>query len=206
MPHFSWIIFLVLLIIFGASLAMFLALVRRWTTQRQWVSLAQWARQRGLKFSAPPRQLPAVLAPLGAAGLQIRLCLCDKTASFLQLQTDPPPGRTIPDRWNVLLFRTPQPRSGLAALRPAAAPASLLDLMGLSQFPALKIAHRFVVLSTTSSAARLLAHSASRTLVPADIGLLAADQCLLLDFSSRPFDPIELDRILAIARQLHRML
>jgi hypothetical protein len=86
------------------------------------------------------------------------------------------------------------------------APASLLDLMGLSQFPSLAVGQRFAVMATASTAARALSDSASRTLLPADIGLLVSGDYLVLDFSTRPFDPIELDRMIAVAQQLAQMI
>jgi hypothetical protein len=39
-------------------------------------------------------------------------------------------------------------------------------------------------------------------LLPADIGLLLVEQNLVLDFSSRPFDPLEMQRIDALAEQI----
>ncbi len=205
-PPFSWVIFLTLVVIFAASVTTFYLLVRRWTTQRQWVSLAEWAQQRRFRFRpAELSQLPAVLEPLKNHGAQVRLHLSDGQMILLQLQTDPPPGKRDVNRWNVLIQRS-APRLGAAAgLRPAAAPASLLDLLGFSQFPSLAVGHRFAVLATSSSSARAVAESALRTLAPADIGLLLAEDCLVLDFSARPFDPIELDRMIALAQQLERM-
>jgi hypothetical protein len=69
-PAFSWSIFLTLGVIFGASLTTFLLLVRRWTTQRQWVSLAEWARQRDFKFHPTQHDLPAALKNLAAGHLE----------------------------------------------------------------------------------------------------------------------------------------
>ncbi len=204
-PTFSWTIFLTLGVVFGASLTTFLLLVRRWTTQRQWVSLAEWAKQRDFEFRSTSHALPAALKLIAAGHLEVRLHLCNEGVTFAQLQTEPPAGKTEPNRWNVLVRRTPHRKNAIAGLRPANAPASLLDLFGLSQFPSLAIAQRFVVLATTSSAARQLSDSASRTLLPADIGLLSIDDWIVLDFSARPFDPIELDRMLALAEQLSQM-
>jgi hypothetical protein len=206
-PTFSWTIFITLGVVFGASLTTFLLLVRRWTTQRQWVSLSEWASQRDFEFRANQAELPRALHKIAAGHVEVRLHLCSEDGvTLVQLQTDPPPGKVDPNRWNVLVRRARHRNADVAALRPANAPASLLDLFGLSQFPSLAIAHRFIVLATTSSAARLLSDSASRTLLPADIGLLSVDDWLVLDFSTRPFDPIELDRMLALAAQLSQML
>jgi hypothetical protein len=204
---FSWTILLALLVILIASLTMFLLLVRRWTTQRQWVSLAEWARQREFRHRpAELSELPAALQPLRSADVQIRLRLCGEGVTVIQLQTRPAEGRNEPNRWNVLVRRRPRRQTNPAGLRPANAPASLLDLFRLSQFPSLAAGHRFVVVATSSSSAHALSDSASRTLLPADIGLLLVDDSIVLDFSTRPFDPIELDRMLSLAEQLGHML
>ena len=68
------------------------------------------------------------------------------------------------------------------------------------------IGHRLTVESTSYGTARALSESASRTLLPADIGMLLADDWIVLDFSTRPFDPIELDRMIALAQQLSQMI
>lgn len=206
-PRFSWAIFLTLWVCLGASLAMFFLLVRRWTTQRQWVSLAEWARQREFEFrSTLPADLPAALLPLRSANVQVRLHLCSETATVAQIFTDAPEGKADPNVWNVLVRKRPQRYNDPAGLRPVNAPASLIDLFGLTAFPTLVAGHRFAVLSTSFSTARALAESASRTLLPADIGMLLADDWIVLDFSTRPFDPIELDRMLALGQQLSQML
>lgn len=204
---FSWPIFLSLLLVCGVSLLMFLLLVRRWTTQRQWVSLAEWARDRGFRFrSREIATLPAALEPLKASNVRFRLHLCDKDMTIAQLETDPIAGEIEPNRWNVVVRKRAVTYPASAGLRPAAAPASMLDLMGLSQFPNLAIGQRFMVLGSSSAAARRVADSASRTLLPADIGLLIIDDWVVLDFSTRPFDPIELDRMIALGAQLSEML
>jgi hypothetical protein len=120
--------------------------------------------------------------------------------TLMQIQTAPA------QRWNLLLQKRRRPQPAIAGLRPTIAAASLLDLMELENFPTQMINTRFTVLAATSSAARALSDSPSRTLVPADIGLLLAEDWLLLDFSTRPLDPIEMDRILALGEQLGRLL
>jgi hypothetical protein len=198
-PKFSILIFLMLMSIFAASLLMFLALVRRWTTQRQWVSLSEWSKQRG--FSRRWGELfVTALGKMLNREVAVLLELAKSDVALLQVQTGPE------QRWNLLLSKRPARQAVTAGMRPAAAAASVLDLAGLSEFPSLSIGTRFTVLAKSSSAAHALSDSASRTLLPADIGLLLAEDWLLLDFSTRPFDPIELDRMLALAKQLGQMI
>src|SRR5437762_2019538 len=158
-PSFSWGIFLSLGAIFGAALTTFLLLVRRWTTQRQWVSLAEWCKLHDFEFRPTQHELPAVLRNMTAGQVEVRLHLCSEGVTLIQIQTEPPPGKPEPNRWNVLVRHTPHRKTAIAGLRPANAPASLLDLFGLSQFPSLAIAQRFIVVATTSSAARQLSDS-----------------------------------------------
>jgi hypothetical protein len=87
-------------------------------------------------------------------------------------------------------------------LRPANAKGSLLDLFSLSSFPGMGEVDRFMIFGTDSVAAKLLSASPARALLPPDIGLLLSGTRLALDFSSRPFDPIELGRMTALADQL----
>lgn len=85
----------------------------------------------------------------------------------------------------------------VAARRP-----SLLDLYSLSSFPLLGNAERFVIYGTDSAAARALGRSSARALLPPDVGLLLHGRYLVLDFSDRPFDAVEFNRMLAVADQV----
>jgi hypothetical protein len=49
-----------------------------------------------------------------------------------------------------------------------------------------------------------LSKSQARALLPPDIGMLLHGQYMVLDFSSRPFDGIELGRMVALAEQLEQ--
>ncbi|HWP40195.1 MAG TPA: hypothetical protein VNL70_04670 [Tepidisphaeraceae bacterium] len=207
-PTFSLAILLTLLVMLGASVLTFALLVRRWTTQRQWISLAEWARQRGMRFRPVTDQPlpPALAGALQQHAPRLALHLGDERITIMQLQTGASMGTAAGiGRWNLLLRKVPHRRTHIAGLRPTHAAASLLDLLGLEPYPSLAMGHRFIVLSSSSLAARALANSAARTLLPADLGLLVCDEHILIDFSSRPFDPIELDRMIALSEQLALM-
>ena len=61
-PPFEWVPLLTMLAIVGVSVLMYVMLVRRWTSRRQWVSLAQWARESGYDLRALRRdELPRPL-------------------------------------------------------------------------------------------------------------------------------------------------
>lgn len=200
-PELSWSILLTMCLILLGSTAMFALLVRRWTSRRTWVSLAQWCRETGFKRRPATReQLPRSLDRLIQSDEQIRFHLCDPRTTLLQFQTiprtsDPPP------RWNVLIRRRPNP-GAVAGLRPVNAPASLIDLLELSEFPAITSNERFIVQAADYATARRLADTSALALLPRDIGLILLGHHILLDFSARPFDPVEFGRMLALADQL----
>ena len=54
----------------------------------------------------------------------------------------------------------------------------------------------------TDGGAQPMADGSSRALLPADLSLLRIDEDLVIDFSNRPFDPIELGRMLSMLDQL----
>jgi hypothetical protein len=216
-----WVIF-TLLIMLGGSIAMFALLVRRWTSRRQWLSLAEWARLRGLKLrSHDLTQMPQPLVELQRVDARMRLLLSDKDDGLAIVQFDteardsaPRPsnapgqvsieGATIRPRWNVLLRKV---RDGQthppAALRPANLPAnaSVIDLFRLTPFHGLSN-DRFALLASDAKTAQRLANSSARALLPADVGLLLTNHYVMLDFSARPFDPVELDRMISVSEQI----
>jgi hypothetical protein len=198
-PAFSWVVLLLLILITCASAAVFAWQVRRWTTHRGWRELLDWSRERGFSLSRPESPAPEPFDRIAGARVTTKL-ESDKTRA-LQLHVAPG-GGTERTRWHVLVRQiasAPWPPTGL---RPATAPASLLDQFSLSSYPRMGDVARFVVFGTDSAAARTLSKSQARALLPPDIGLLLHGQHLVLDFSTRPFDGIELGRMVALADQL----
>lgn len=204
----------------GGSIAMFALLVRRWTSRRQWLSLADWARQRRIKLQARDlTQMPPPLTELERVGARLRLQLSDGPVSILQFDTDERENAkrsadisSTPmidaalsrPRWNVLVRKLSAGKSHPpAALRPANLPSgsSLIDLFRLTAFHSLSN-DRFAILAIDATTGVRLSNSSARALLPADIGLLLTDQYLVLDFSTRPFDPVELDRMISVAEQV----
>jgi hypothetical protein len=64
---------------------------------------------------------------------------------------------------------------------------------------------RYTLYSNDSASARTLSKTSAANLLPGDIGLLLIGEYLLLDFSARPFDPIEFGRLIAMADQMQAM-
>jgi len=211
-PGFSPWIFATLMILFGASVAVYAMLVRRWTTRRNWVSLTDWTSERRMKLGKDLSVLPPPIDRVADRGAIVRLRVDDPRTgtTVVQFQTDPVETTTVPPRgavtshggpcWNVVIRRLSQAHRP-AALRPAHAANSVVELFRLTPFHNLSN-DRFAVLAIDGKTATALAKSSARALLPADVGLLLHDEHMMLDFSARPFDPIELDRMLSVADQV----
>lgn len=227
----SAVVLVTLVLILGSSTMAFWLLTRRWTSHRKWVSLSEWARNRGFRLqSGDPTRVPAPLESLQPHGPVVRFFLVGGTKRVLQIQTgvvSPPgtqaataspiassmPGPSVPGSagaaqymiWNLMLqdLEGNWPPTGL---RPSVTQQSALDLFSLSSFPRLGTTERFTVFGTDSTAAATLSRSMARSLLPPDVGLLLHGRQLMLDFSARPFDELELDRMIALAEQLSQRL
>lgn len=210
---FSFTALLSLLAVIGVSSLMFWLLVRRATSHRQWVTFAEWGRRKGFRFARlePDDPPPPPFDRLAAGPLPlVRFYLRSTDTAVMQLQpvTDPrhagADSRRAADRprdWNLLVRRI-ESTWPPTALRPAAQTSSAVDLFSLASFPTMLSPDRFMAFGTDSAAARALAKSPLAGLLPPDVGLLLHGQHLILDFSARPFDAIEFDRMLALADQL----
>ena len=196
--RFSFSVLLSLLAVLAASITVFAWQVRRWTTNRRWRGLLDWARVTGFKLSAHDRAPPPPLEVIPQS--RVTTTLSSGPTQLLQLETL---GGTAVEtrRWHVLVreLQSPWPAS---ALRPAHAITSLIDLFSLSSYPLMGEVERFLIFGIDSASARRLSKSEARALLPPDVGLLLSGSHLVLDFSSRPFDPIEFGRMTALAEQL----
>jgi hypothetical protein len=191
-PPFSIGILSMLVLIFLASLAVFFVLVHRWTHGVRRHALREWARRTG--FRAAIEGFPTIVGPVIAHAPLVNEQFVGGPVTILRLQT-------TGGAWHILVrkLETPWPATGV---RPVANTSSLLDLYALASFPSLTTGERFIVYGTDSSAARALAKSSLAALLPKDIGLMIAQQEMLLDFTTRPFDEIEFNRMIALADQL----
>jgi hypothetical protein len=192
-----------LLLILGASVAVFVALVRRETHRRRAVALARWARSRGLRVAAGPGDLPA-LAPLKQFNAKVHAAIGGQTVTLARLETADAGLTTAaasPRIWNVLVRKLGAPWP-TTALRPAAHTVSLVDLFSLSSYPSLMPTQRFMIFGSEARAARALAESEAPALLPPDVALVLYENHLILDFSGRPFDEIEFDRMIDLSQQL----
>ena len=202
-PPFSWAVLFSGVAIAVAGGLVFSKLTRRWTTDRPRAVIDDWASARRFRCRRPPfAQVPAALSSLETLDPSADLTLTRGPVTLARVTTA---GRLATRRstWH-LLIRTVGTASPPAGLRPAgAAPgASALDLFALVGFPAVLPPERFVAVATTAADARHVADGPARGLLPPDVGLLVHGPYLTLDFSSRPFDPTEFERMLTVADQI----
>lgn len=191
---FSWTILLALAAIFLGATATFFVLVRRWTVNRQWTYMSEWARERRFRQRPTDEILPP---PLDQVGLQPQLLISSGTITIVDFT---PPLDEDQRRIHVLHRRSELPFE-LGGLRPIHAKVSFLDRFKLPAFPMITENERFTAIGVDSAAARRVANVARR-LLPPDLGLLVQNDALIVDFSSRPFDTIEFDRMIALSDQL----
>jgi hypothetical protein len=200
-PPFSVWTLLGLLAVLVASSAVFWVHVQRWTYNRNWVALRDWANRNGFRlYRAKRAWVPAPLAELTLPPPNALVSMVGKRTQLLQIDT---PGESAgePLRWNVLVCELGVDWPA-TALRPAAHERSLVDLFRLASFPALMASDRFTIHGSDAPAARAVAGSMLMALLPQDLGLVLIGRRLVLDFSTRPFDGIELSRIVSLTEQL----
>jgi len=203
-PGLTIIVLLTLVVICAASWIMFRTLVARSTSWRESVVLSEWARDHGMRVRSETLALPPPFDKAKSALPAIRRYLSGRRGILLQLQADRDVS-PIARRWNVLICpgKRQWPPTGL---RPTVHERSVLDLFSLTSFPLLGPTERFIVYGTDSSAAQKLSRSSARGLLPPDVGLLMHGSQLVLDFSARPFDEVEFNRMLSLAGQLAKHL
>ena len=200
----AWPVPLVLLMVLIASSVMFRMLVRRWTTRRHWLELSRWADDNAMKLAGADSAVPP--APLATAtdpAPRATLAISSKSLAMAEIHTQKSQRTDSSQftRWHVMVRQT-ESRWPPTGLRPQANPSSVLDLFPLTSFPSLAPPERFVVFGSDSRSARILARSTLPALLPPDIGLLLHGSHLILDFTARPFDAIELSRLCGLIEQL----
>jgi hypothetical protein len=200
-----------LAVILLASSVMFWLLVRRWTADRAWQGLTEWAQAnrfmlRGEKLAVAPE----VVRLLSKPEPRILLSLNDADTTLVQIETPLTPAASpegggpaaaTPARWN-LLVRKLESAWPMTGLRPQGHAHSVLDFFPLHDMQAMSPSERFVLYGAEARSARILARSAVRGLMPPDIGLILVGHSLVLDFSARQFDALTVQRIDALAEQL----
>lgn len=201
-------VFFVLVTVFVVSGGMFILHVRWWTYNQPLRALRDWAAANGFRlYRRGQATVPVPLAGLTLPPPRAHIAVVGRRAALVQLDTPAAGAGTIGQSqvWNVLV-RDLEADWPATALRPSTHESSLVDLFGLGALPALLASERFTIFGVDPGAARVLTKSHILALLPKDVGLVLQGRRLVLDFSRRPFDGIELSRMLALAEQLLRHL
>lgn len=190
-----------LLAVLIASSAMFGLLIWRLTARRRWAELSDWAINHRFRLEGRrnARCAQAVqLLPSPDAHVSLR----DGVTEIQRIRTPLGPGtRCEACIWHLLIRRI-ETEWSVTILRPASRPISLADFWPLASMYTMWPGERFVVYGQDRTTVRTLGKSHLRGLLPPDIGLILTGNHLILDFSARPFDPLELHRVLSVAEQL----
>ena len=191
----------VLLLVLAASAATVAQLVRRHTHGQRSFALWEWSVDKRYKRQTPGVVTVDALDEIRNYALRAveHFKSHDGLTSIYRLQTVS--RGDVVQTWNALV-RTVDDYSSPIALRPVGAEASLVDLMHLTLFPKLSSQSRFAVYGLRATDAKELAGSAARALLPRDIGLIRNADAVILDFTSRPWDPVEFSRMTAIVEQI----
>lgn len=208
-----FILFLLLAIAGGT----YFILVWRETSARITVALTEWAQATGYYFNPLAKLRPPQPLQRFGPGVRVKQCLVSSKGSVIEFwvedatrppaeasDADHPDPAAIPPslaRYHVLIWPVESDWPAVA-LRPVLASNSVSDLLSLPSQAVRFGTQRFVIHTDHRSTGKQLADSQVRSLLPADIGVLLIDRYLLLDFSCRPFDGIEFNRMIAIAKQV----
>lgn len=197
---------MVMLAIAVATVGMTWLLSLRWTRYRRLYHLKDWCGARGLRLVRDSDAFPPLPPPLDRpdAPLRIRWLIRDDDnkpeddrITLLRAQIDA-------STYNLLVLRVSQDPWPATALRPSARPDTIIDRLKLFSYPSTMGVERFTLLGERPGPAKKLNESPARGLLPADIGLMVSGKLLILDFSSRPFDQLEFDRMIMLGRQVAR--
>ena len=202
--EFSWRVLLTVLAALGLAAGAFASLARRHVGRSAETAMADWARRAGFRRDRSGA-VPAVLAGLAPGAVEVgrQYASSDGRTRVVRVWAGRPVGR-----WWHLLVRAGEGSAGpaVAGLRPVGGeggrPASAVDWFGLPAFARLAPGHRFEVVGRDAGAARALAEGPARGLLPGDVGLVRGEGWVVLDFSGRAFEPVELSRVVAVAEQV----
>jgi hypothetical protein len=198
----------ILLLMLIASWTLFELLVRRWTSRRRYFAMLEWGDRAGFKIiPAERRQLVHPLDSLESHGVQIETQMMAGDTAIYQLLCPPVVAAEArqpqAEYWN-LLVRWGQTNWKPAGLRPSHFRRCVVDFFSLSSFST--SGGRFTLFAADSDARREFPESIAQAILPHDVGMLVYESALVLDFSVRPFDDLEFNRMIAVAAELQLKL
>lgn len=176
------------------GIVIFSYLVHRETHRRGDVLLSDWARSRQMKRLDRERGVPAPLDAWDHRGISLLTGFAGGAITVARVQT------SEGLKWNCLI-RSLETSASISGVRSVEASSTLLDLIDLPILPGQGQQHRVVAMGYDIASARALMDRVA-PLIPADLSLIRFDRFILIDFSGRPFDPVELARITQLTEQL----
>ncbi|MFT3785532.1 MAG: hypothetical protein QM770_05135 [Tepidisphaeraceae bacterium] len=183
-----------------ASVVVFWLHVHRDTSRRAKVVLAEYADRLNMdRIDVDDHSLPPPLASVAGVKLVALAGFKDSSTHILRLRSDVP-GQPSQE-WNLLVRQVPTSSSPVG-LRPTDAPRSVLDLYQMKPCPWQPVGQRFTIVGDDIIASAKIAEGSGRALLPPDLSLLRHGPTLVIDFSTRPFDEVSIDRVRALADQL----
>lgn len=197
----DWQLLALLGVIVLASSVIFALGVLRETRHRARRRLDDWAERQSFAWMNAEFGVPRPLDRLTALSMRLVMGLFNRNTRLIHIRTPPASAEDAPGHWNIAI-RQVSSSSPPVGLRPLDAKRSFLDFFQLEHAPSVAKNERFLLIGDDLLASRKLADGSGRALLPADLSLLRVDDYLLIDFSSRPFDEIELGRMLALLDQL----
>lgn len=198
---FSFDILAALVLILAGSLTIFFVNIRRETTHRAQRRLAEWGERNSFYPAALDLGPPPPLDRLSGVPLEPKICFQRRHTKLCHLRSAPHGKFDVAEHWNLAIRRvsTSSPAIGLRSAEDA---RSIVDLFGLELAPHQPSAARFTIVGDDVVATRALADGSTGSLLPGDLSLLRVGDYLVIDFSDRPFDEIELGRMVALLEQL----
>ncbi len=201
----DWTVLALLALIIVASSIIFALGIRRETQHRARRRLDDWAERNRYQWMNLEFGVPRPLDRLTSVSMRMIMGLYNRNTRFIHLRTPPANPEDVAGHWN-LAIRQVASTSPPVGLRAKAAEKSFLDFFALEHAPSLAKNERFTLVGDDLLASRKLAEGSGRALLPADLSLLRVDEFLVIDFSARPYDEIELGRIMALLDQLASLI
>jgi hypothetical protein len=197
----DWHLLILLGVIVVASSIVFALSVYRETHHRAKRRLADWAERNRFQWMNLEFGVPRPLDRLTNLSMRLVMGLYNRNTRLLHIRTPAPNADEFPGHWNLAIRQVPG-LSPPVGLRPRDAKKSFLDFFRLEHAPTIAKNERFILIGDDLLASRKLSDGSGRALLPADLSLLRIDEFLVIDFSARPFDEIEIGRMIALLDQL----
>lgn len=203
--HWPPVIPLLVSLMLGASAAVYAMLARRWTTWPRREDLRHWSWRNGMRLREGWRaRRPRALDAFGP--YRTIVSLHDRRTTVLRVECPPahrPPAP--PAVWNIAVHRL-RDDWPTACARPATRRACLFDRLLVDGMYATWSSDGRPMHGRLCLPTRAMKHSGACELLPGDVAILLHGPWLMLDFSSRPFDELEVGRMRLLVERVAQCL